>query len=297
MAAVIFSAAARGDVLSQYSFTDVVPMQLNRDATTVAPNVMAGTITDAPEVPPGLNPPHNMVVLARSVDIGYASQPTLAASRGAWNEANDIANVYFSFDIAPASGYQLDLTTLTFNVSRGGAATPRVYDVRSSADGFATSLVSGPVEILTQRPTWTPVSVDLSGAAFQDLTSPVTFRMHYLGTFGQFGQNIDYDDITVNGTVVPVVVGLTGDYNEDDKVDAADYVVWRKAESQGVADLPNDNDDPGNVGAAEFNLWRANFGAMAGEGGGSASNGAIPEPATWLLAVIAMAVVGLRRRH
>ena len=40
-----------GDILAQYSFTDVVAgAPLNRDATTVAPNVTAGSITDAPIV-------------------------------------------------------------------------------------------------------------------------------------------------------------------------------------------------------------------------------------------------------
>ena len=282
MAVVIFNAAARGDVLSQYTFTDVEPSTLNRNATTVAPNVTAGTITDAPIVFT-----HPMVVLNRATDIGYATQPVLAASRAPWDEANLIENVYFSFDVSPDSGYELDLDELTFNIARGGAATPRVYDVRASVDGFAASLTGGEVEILTQRPTWTPVSIDLSGAAFQNLTSPLTFRIHYMGQMGQFGQNIDFDDITINGMVMAVDPGLTGDYNEDGIVDAADYVVWRKS--------------PGDFGGDPdgYNDWRANFGnSLSGSGSGSlASAGPVPEPAAWLLAAMALAIVGQIRRR
>jgi hypothetical protein len=84
--------------------------------------------------------------------------------------------------------------------------------------------------------------------------------------------------------------GLLGDFNEDDKVDAADYVVWRK---NGTNPLPNDD---GLATAAErFDLWRANFGNMAmGSGGGS---GAVPEPAAWMLASLAVALVGCGRRR
>jgi len=199
MTAIAFAATAHAAVITQYSFTDVVAGQLNRAATTVATNVTAGDITNAPTV--NGNP---TVVLQRLNGVGYATQPSLAASRAAFNEANDIANVYFSFVVSPDSGYELNLDELTFNVARGGAATPRTYDVRSSVDGFAASLVAGPVEILTVRPNFTPVSIDLSGAAFQSLTSPLTFRIHYMGQVGQFGQAIDFDDIKLNGEVAVI---------------------------------------------------------------------------------------------
>jgi hypothetical protein len=279
MVAVVFAQTARGDILAEYTFTDVEPSMLNRNATTVATNVTAGQITDAPIVFT-----HPMVVLARATDIGYATQPVLAASRAPWDEANLIENVYFSFEISPDSGFELDLDELTFNTARGGAATPRVYEVRTSGDGFAASLTGGEVEILTQRPTWTPVSIDLSGAAFQNLTSPLTFRIHYMTQMGQFGQNIDFDDIRINGMVMAVDPGLTGDYNEDGVVDAADYVVWRKS--------------AGDFGGQQgFEDWRANFGNSLSGSGSHTTVGVVPEPATWLLAVTALWVVGQCRRR
>jgi hypothetical protein len=81
-------------------------------------------------------------------------------------------------------------------------------------------------------------------------------------------------------------VGLDGDYNEDGKVDAADYVVWRKTDGT----------------PAGFNLWRSNFGEMAGVGAGvttDAGASAVPEPSSLLLglpAAIAMVCAFVFRR-
>ena len=94
------------------------------------------------------------------------------------------------------------------------------------------------------------------------------------------GSPIDYsfDEVRI-GTSWKAVTGgdvlLDGDYNGDGKVDAADYVVWRK--------------DPGSFGGdpGGYNTWSANFGATSS---GSAATTAVPEPGSLLLAV--MAVVG-----
>lgn len=95
---------------------------------------------------------------------------------------------------------------------------------------------------------------------------------------------------------VSAVAGLLGDYNEDDIVDAADFVVWRKAEQTGVADLPNDNDDPGNIGPAEYALWRANFGSTLPGSGSGLGGGAVPEPASVVLVMLGMAAMAMGRR-
>jgi hypothetical protein len=62
-------------------------------------------------------------------------------------------------------------------------------------------------------------------------------------------------------------VGLAGDYNNNGTVDAADYVVWRKALGTSVV-LPNDT-TPGTVTEADFAVWRANFGRIASPGAAS----------------------------
>jgi hypothetical protein len=105
----------------------------------------------------------------------------------------------------------------------------------------------------------------------------------------RFGGAADrtYDQIVTYIGVAPT--GVPGDFNEDDKVDAADYVVWRK---NGAGPLPNDNGLTTSVD--RFNLWRANFGNMA-PGGGSGSS-AVPEPSALLLSIGAVLAAWVGRR-
>jgi hypothetical protein len=85
----------------------------------------------------------------------------------------------------------------------------------------------------------------------------------------------------IEATVVP---GLDGDYNDDGKVDAADFVVWRK--------------NPGaNGGESGYNTWRANFGRTAGSGAGLGASAAVPEPGTVLLLLAGALVISSQRRR
>jgi hypothetical protein len=67
--------------------------------------------------------------------------------------------------------------------------------------------------------------------------------------------------ILVNLVVPPPQI-LPGDYNQDDAIDAADYVVWRNTRGQSV-DAPGtgaDGDGDGVIGSADYDVWRAQFG-------------------------------------
>jgi hypothetical protein len=74
-------------------------------------------------------------------------------------------------------------------------------------------------------------------------------------------------------------VGLPGDFNNDGKVDAADYVVWRKS----------DGTQPG------YDDWRTNFGRIA-DPSAAGQAAAIPEPATFVLCTLALAGLCTRRQ-
>lgn len=82
--------------------------------------------------------------------------------------------------------------------------------------------------------------------------------------------------------------GLTGDYSENDFVDAADYTVWR--DNLGTSNtLPNDAIG-GVIGNAQYDQWKVNFGNSAGSASGI-STGAVPEPAS--LTLICLALLGM----
>ena len=69
--------------------------------------------------------------------------------------------------------------------------------------------------------------------------------------------------------------GVAGDYNNNGIVDAADYTVWRDNFGSNHV-LPNDS-TPGLVTADDYDVWKSNFGIAAGN---EASAGAVvPEPA------------------
>jgi hypothetical protein len=110
------------------------------------------------------------------------------------------------------------------------------------------------------------------------------------------------------GAVAGASAALSGDYNENGVVDAADYVVWRNNLNQPVT-LPNDT-TPGTVSPEDYNVWRANFGLSGGGAAGPSTlmqgfvryigpaASAVPEPSCILLAGLGIAslVVAPRRR-
>jgi hypothetical protein len=84
---------------------------------------------------------------------------------------------------------------------------------------------------------------------------------------------------------VPTAVNLPGDYNNNGRVDAADYVIWRKRLGTPTT-LPNDV-TPGWVLAEDRNVWRTNFGRGPTQ---PASGTAVPEPRTLCLTLTYVAV-------
>ena len=89
---------------------------------------------------------------------------------------------------------------------------------------------------------------------------------------------------------------FAGDYNDDGKVDAADYTVWRDNLGNAAGSLENDVDG-GVIGAAQYDTWKANFG-LAEAGGGSLSAAAVPEPTSLvLISLAALLAVGSRKRN
>lgn len=107
------------------------------------------------------------------------------------------------------------------------------------------------------------------------------------------------DEATMNATpnpnTAPVeMMGLRGDYNHNDIIDAADYTVWRDAlEGDGVLT----NDDDGMADNGDFTYWRDHFGETMGSGAGAGSAAAVPEPGCFVLLVMASAGMALARRR
>jgi len=80
--------------------------------------------------------------------------------------------------------------------------------------------------------------------------------------------------------------GLVGDYNNDGRVDAADYVVWREALSHTGGGLPADGNADGKVDASDYGVWRTNFASSSGAA--LAAIAVVPEPGTCFLIIAAV---------
>jgi hypothetical protein len=95
--------------------------------------------------------------------------------------------------------------------------------------------------------------------------------------------------------------GVPGDYNNDDKVNAADYTLWRNHLGQSFQ-LENEvaGVTPGMVTIEDYDAWKSRFGNMQlGGGAGSvATGGGVPEPGTcvFLIAAGISGIATFRRR-
>jgi hypothetical protein len=164
----------------------------------------------------------------------------------------------------------------------------------------ATAKYGGPVPLSTQEPDpsrqlthWAPStnsfvygsSILQQAAMDPNLTN---------GTRKHFTELDAAAMIDIGWSVIPLP-GVHGDYNNNGRVDAADYVVWRKRLGQNVT-IPNDA-TPGSVTTSDYTVWRNNFGKTPSGGAGSAALAvAAPEPTSAALALVAILVACAPRR-
>ena len=119
---------------------------------------------------------------------------------------------------------------------------------------FTASLAMNMPWKVTQR------DVTLAGV----LADGTPFSFDLASVPSQYGGSFDPNGLLTVTRVLP------GDFNGDAKVDAADYVVWRRGLGTTYA-------------LSHYDIWRAHFGQMAGSSAVGALSAAVPEPATWVL--------------
>jgi hypothetical protein len=168
-----------------------------------------------------------------------------------------------------------------------------VYSVYSD-NTFTTQLATTSLNVMDPSVPSDPSLHNRDRVATLTGISPQANSIIYLQFIGQNGNEGYLNDmrLVVNGSVTP---SLTGDYNNDGKVNAADYVVWRNALNT-MTVLPNDPAG-GTIGTTQYNNWKANFGKSAGAGSGLGAS-TVPEPTALLLGAIgAIGLVTSQRRR
>lgn len=116
----------------------------------------------------------------------------LTAPVGALNTS---ASAYFQFTLTPDSGYQVNVTNISFG-SRSTPTGPTSLSIRSSLDSYSTSLASDSSLTAGVWSRKTPALTSISS------TGALTIRLYgFGGTGSPSGANWRIDDFTVNATV------------------------------------------------------------------------------------------------
>ncbi|MBN1854544.1 MAG: retropepsin-like domain-containing protein [Pirellulales bacterium] len=161
------------------------------------------------------------------------------------------------------AGTQFDQLQIDGAAYLGGALDVTLVD---SGSGLFDPEIGDLFEILT-------ATDGISGEfELMDLPSSITWDIHY----------------TANTVTLEVLalIGLPADFNNDGAVDSADLTAWQTGfgTQTGATRSQGDADGDGDVDGADFLAWQGSFGTGSASAG--ISQTAIPEPCTFLLAVL-----------
>ncbi|TWT96878.1 hypothetical protein Pla108_26530 [Botrimarina colliarenosi] len=182
----------------------------------------------------------------------------------------------------PAGAVGFQWITLTADVDPNGGTGPgpvkgtTTFTVKNAASGESFTLGTVDNSILDD-----PDDGQDTGESPVDMEGQVSLVL--IDFFTSVARDINEATVVFDNLVVSQIeeIGLDGDYNDDGKVDAADYTVWR------------DGNSPDNTPAG-YDLWANNYGATTPPPAVAA-----PEPAGLAIVVGALAAgwITPRRRR
>lgn len=162
-----------------YSFTSLAGNQATSSVTSGAPTNATAS------------------VISRGSGLTAAAAGNSMSSSG-WSTTTIDLNDYYEVTVTPSAGYALNMNQLRFNLRISGTG-PTVAEIRSNMDSFGASIGS------TITPSSATAGIDvaqsLSGAAFQGVTSALTFRI-YGYTSGGAGGTMRLQNGTIGGLEV-----------------------------------------------------------------------------------------------
>jgi hypothetical protein len=174
----------------------------------------------------------------------------------------------------------LGTATLPWNAIPTGTYAYSAFDVSSLAipvhanDVFAFGIKSSGDVLFLLRSTFNLDTYAGGETKWRALSSPP-------GPWMSFSPSHDSGFKTF---VLEAAAGLPGDFNDDGKVDGADYVTWREHLGDSTESALNGHGDNQNgVDAADYTLWRTHF--ATGGATSATTSESVPEPASLLLLV------------
>lgn len=195
---------AWSDTLVQYNF----PATSSWDSSDTDPNSVASTFTFSGMGTSGSSHGRSSATTGPHLNTIYTRGSVLTTT-----DADALAGAdYYSFTLTPGSGYNANLTSLTFlaDATQGGGTISYTanFFVRSSLDAYSSNLGTfsdGPSS--SANASFNLHTVDLTAPAFQNLDAAVTFRiyLYHTGTDALSTNAITRSDTyTLNGTMVAV---------------------------------------------------------------------------------------------
>jgi endonuclease/exonuclease/phosphatase family metal-dependent hydrolase len=123
---------------------------------------------------------------------GASGEPTLRnnAKTGSFNAAT---STYFSFTVTPNTGYAVNISGISF-AGLKNATGPTGYTIRTSADGYSTTVGTGSLTTSYGSSKKTHTGLSISGAA----STPITVRVYtHNPIVTNTGGNVFLDDIMI----------------------------------------------------------------------------------------------------
>jgi hypothetical protein len=124
-------------------------------------------------------------------DFGQA----LIVRTNATSTTAENTNSYFSISFSVNTSYVCNITSLSFNVGKGGAADPRGYVIKSSLDNYLSvlgeaQLPTGPQQALQ------PTTINISSL---NNLQQLTLRFYVYTPAAE--KSVDFNNITINGVI------------------------------------------------------------------------------------------------
>jgi len=128
--------------------------------------------------------------ISRSSGITGVSAGNRYTANG-WSTGAIDLNDYFEFTLTPNAGYEIDFVSFVYT-GQVSSGTPS-HAFRSSLDAYASNIGA---------PSTTGTTISLSGAVYQNIITPITFRFYSFG-LAAGTTTFSINDFTFNGTVTP----------------------------------------------------------------------------------------------
>jgi hypothetical protein len=226
-ALLAFAVAPAGAALVEYRF-DGTPTATDAEGTatanlsptspavanlTTSPLTVSGATSyfNTNQEPDGAGKITDTDVTAPVLRIGQPLNSSSTTNWTAGDSSSDSASYtaaknaedYLQFSLTPASGYALDLSSISFHYAFGGTSGVRGVGVEYSFDGFASKTDLG-LQVDSSQNNFVLYSKALAdqNPVLNQTTSTVTFRVY--GYTSGTGRLVQIDNLVVDGSVVVV---------------------------------------------------------------------------------------------